>query len=161
MEKLSPNAAIEALSFFAKRLSPLLELAPKLEAISSLEAYSAELKNEIEKSKDEVASLAEVIQASRTTLDVESKKAEETLEDAKLEAHNLVKDAKAESEGILSTARGKAEEIVDDAARKSSDILAKIDKKVGEVEALDKKISEKSKALADLETAINSIKAKF
>lgn len=161
MDKINPASAIETLSFLAKRLGPLLELAPKLESVKTLEDYAAELaaSNDklllaIEKAKEDLSAIKKSIAKAKSD-------SEDILAKAKSNAETIVESAKKEFERISDEAAYRADTIVQEAARQSTDIIAKIDRKADEIAALDTEIAAKKRILDDVKAEIEVLKSKF
>lgn len=161
MTKLNPISAAEDLLWLQNRFRSLLELVPKLQAISSLESYEAELQASVASGKANLEELSKLLAASKEVLDRESKKAETVVKDAQDEAAALIHEAKMQAEELRVQAK-------DDLSKEITNLAAQKQKKVKEVDDLSRKfdelsaqIAEQEKTFNDLTNAIAELKARF
>lgn len=161
MADLAPTSAITDLLWLSNRFKGILELLPKLEAVNSLEAYTAELSKANDEAKAENAALVKAKTAATADLAKTKTDAELYISKATADAAAIVAAAKAAAEDEREKGRALlAEEVSELASQKAKKVaeLATLEDKLRDAQALVDTATSQYEALSNL---IAEMKAKF
>lgn len=161
MVELSPTAAVTDLLWLQKRFEGILALLPKLEEVSSLESYAAELKSSIKGYEKEQAEAAAAKSAAQKEAAAAQTAAADAIALATEKAEQIISNAKEEAEKARQAARESAANEVIELQNQKLQKQKEVATLHAKVTTLAAEIEAQQKAYDDLVSMINDLKAKF
>lgn len=131
----------------------VLTVADRLGDVDKISGHLAETEKTLAAKRSDLAGVSSDIDAAHQRLD----DANGEIEDAKSTAAEILAKAKADAQKLIDQGKGDAEAaanaVANTAAKSLADVQAKIEAARGDLDTVNSQISDKRKALADLEAA--------
>ena len=158
---MSKFKAVDDIKKFGRMLEGFMEFSKELEQIASLEQFEKEIEDRIVKLKADESIAISSYESAKAKLEEIEVMADKIIEDAKADAESMKSKAMSEKEEILKNAEADAMLAVNGAHEAASSKGLEIQELEGKILALDKEVKEKEDKLSDLNSKIDTIKARL